>query len=468
MTTENTENITPIIEAPPRPPIPFFQKWRSFGTGLGIEVTAENLLLAITVVRPSGIRILDAFEVLRYRERPAAEWGADVLAFLAKHKLSYLSATVVLPANDCIARCIALPGVADSELDAALRYQLDGLHPFAEEEVAYSFARLQAPRKSCLSVAVARNPVIEDYANLFDEAGIGVASFLSPAAAIYSAIRTLQPPPAEQFMAVHEDEAGLLLYAETTTHPIYSVRFPASNDRAIAASASQIRLPEDAPMSKLAALLPPAERLDIASTFAFAASLSAALPKLSLPINLLPQARRRTISPWRWVPTIILMVLLAILGLGYAYYQDYENQRLLNRLDAEIAKLQPRIKSVKALEANIALSQSKLQAISVQAGYPQQDLDTIRELTRVMPVNAYVQRMDLTRNEIALIGEVDQAMELLKTLDSSPFFKDSEFTSPPGRSQNGKEVFQIRAKREFPGLATPAPAQQPQPPRTPR
>lgn len=449
---------TPVfaVEIPHQTGIPFLQKWRSFGTGLGIEIGPENLQVTLTVVRPSGIRILDALEILRYRERPSAEWGADFQAFLDKNKITHLSATVVLPAADCISRSLALPGVPNSELAAAVRYQLDGLHPFPEEEAAHSFSRLAAPHQSHLSLAIARIAVIEDYASLFDEAGIAVASFLSPASAIYSALRILQAPPAEQFLAVDEDESGIQIYAETKTFPIYCVRFPANSHRAISSSSAQIRLPEDAPIARLASLLPQAEKLEISRPVAYAASLAGALPSQALSLNLLPVDRRKTSSPWRWVPTIVLLVLLMAIGLTLAYYQNFENQRLLGLLDAEIAKLQPRLASVRTLDSQILATQKKLDFLTAIADYPRQDLESLRELTRIMPSTSFVSRMDMTRTDIGLVGEVDQSLELLKLLDSSPYLRDSEFSSPPSRNPQGKEIFQIRIKRELPANQPPA------------
>jgi hypothetical protein len=453
---------TPVLasEVPHKPDIPFLKKWSSIGTGLGIEVGPENLEVTLSVVRPSGIRIIDALTVLRYRERPAAEWGADFQAFLAKNKITHVSASVVLPTQDCISRSIALPGVPNSEVAAAVQYQLDGLHPYTEVEATHSFSRLAAPRKSSFALGIARNPVIEDYATLFDEAGINVSSFLTPAAAIYSALRILQAPPAEQFLAIHEDSSGRIVYGETNTHPIYCVRFPEVSDRSIASASAQIRLPGDAPIARLSSLLPVAERLDVGSTLSYAASLVSALPSQALGINLLPVDRRKTSSPWRWVPTLVLLILLMALGMAFAYYQDYQNQQLLARLDAEIASLQPRLTQIKLLDAQILDAQKKLEFLTTFNAYPQQDLDTVRELTRVMPMTSYISRMDLSRTGIGISGEIEQSMELLKMLDSSPFFKDSEFTSSPVRNQLGKEMFQLRAKREF---GSPAPVAQPSP-----
>ena len=454
MTTE-----TPLLaaEIPHRMEIPFVQKWRSFGSGLGIEIGPSSLFVTLTSVRPNGIHILDSLEILRYRERPAAEWGDDFQNFLTKNKIRHLSATVVLPSADAVSRSLSLPGVPDKELASAVLYQLDGLHPFTEEEAVHSYSRLGAPHAGTLSVAIARNSVIEDYATLFDEAGVAVSAFITPAAAIYSALRILQLPPAESFLAILEDERGLLVYGETPTFPIYCVPFNQDPNRAIASASSQIRLPENAPAARLAALLPHTEKLQLTPPLSYAASLAGALPGQALTINLLPSARRTLISPWRWVPTAVLMVLLMSLGLALAYIQDFENHRLLTRLDAEIAKYKIPLANHKSLETQIAETRKKIDYLRTVAAFPRQDLDSLRELTRILPANAFLSRMDISRSTVTLAGEIDQATELLKLLDSSPLFKDSEFSSAPGRSPQGKEMFNIRAAREVPPLAPATP-----------
>lgn len=144
------------------------------------------------------------------------------------------------------------------------------------------------------------------------------------------------------------------------------------------------------------------------------------------------------------------MLLLVVLGVGYASYEDYENGRLLERLDQETGRLTPRLKQVRQAESAIQSTEQRLKFLSEAAAYPGQDLELLRELTRLLPLSAWVQRLDMTRNEVVLTGEFDQALELLKMLDASPLLRDSEFMAPPSRTPNGKEVFQIRAKREFP------------------
>lgn len=446
-----------------RTDIPFLERYRSFGRGIGIEILTDSLRVTLSQVRPGGIQILDSIEILRYRERPAAEWGIEYAEFLKKHQIRQLAATAVLPSSAVVSRTLPVPGVSDKEIDSAVRYQLDDLHPFAEDEARHAFARLRAPHKETLLLGIGRESIINDYATLFEEAGVQLSAFLTPAAAIYSALRVLQFPPVDQFLAVQEMEDGLLLYGETPTFPSYCVRIEADTPRAIAYASSQIRLTEEGSVHRLAALLPHAERLDVASPLSYAASLANAVPALSLPFNLLPVERRIVVSPWRWVPTIVLVILLAGLGLALSYYQDYESKRLLALLDKEAAALQPILIRRKAVDRDIAALQKRIEQLNQVAALPQQDLDALRDLTRVLPANTWLARLDLSRTSAVIAGESDAAAELLRILDSSTLFKSSEFIGTPGRSAAGKEAFQIRTQRKELPKPVPVPVAAPTP-----
>jgi len=48
---------------------------------------------------------------------------------------------------------------------------------------------------------------------------------------------------------------------------------------------------------------------------------------------------------------------------------------------------------------------------------------------------------------VILAGEAEQAASLLKILDSSPYFQDSQFTSSVTRSVSKNEVFRIKTMR---------------------
>src|SRR4029077_6604534 len=115
-----------------------------------------------------------------FAHRPAAEWGAEYTAFLSTLGLQHVSATVILPRHEVIVRQLAMPGVSGKDLAGAVRFQLDSLHPYSEDDVVSSWTRLSD--SSTVLVAIARGDVVQRYATLFAEAGIKVAGFTCSAA----------------------------------------------------------------------------------------------------------------------------------------------------------------------------------------------------------------------------------------------------------------------------------------------
>ena len=176
------------------------RKFLAIGSGVGIEITglrgAETLRVSAVRVRPNGAKVLGGFSIENAAQQPAAEWGQTYSAFIKKLGLNHIVATVLLPREDVILRQIAVPGVSDKDLPAAVGFQMDGLHPYAEEDVVSSWARL--PGTSMVLVAIVRKAALERYSAWFSEAGIKVASFNCAPAAIYSARRLFaaEPPPA--------------------------------------------------------------------------------------------------------------------------------------------------------------------------------------------------------------------------------------------------------------------------------
>src|SRR5260370_29179431 len=118
------------------------RKWLAVGTGVGIEIGRDDLNVTVARVRPGGVRILGTLTIKGFRGQPAAEWGATYTSFLKKLRSGYLAATVMLPREDVVVRQVSLPGVADRDVPAALNFQIDSLHPFADEEAGHDLARI--------------------------------------------------------------------------------------------------------------------------------------------------------------------------------------------------------------------------------------------------------------------------------------------------------------------------------------
>jgi hypothetical protein len=79
-------------------------------------------------------------------------------------------------------------------------------------------------------------------------------------------------------------------------------------------------------------------------------------------------------------------------------------------------------------------------------GQTRADLDAFEELTKLLTPPAWSNSIDLARTTARVSGEAPQAAPLLKVLDASPLFENSEFQLI-GRG-NGTETFVIRTNRE--------------------
>ena len=244
--------------------------------------------------------------------RPAAEWGAEFNALLSKHGMQHVAATVLLPRHEVILRQISLPGVSDKDLDAAVSFQLDGLHPYNEADVLSAYARLEG--SGAVAVAIARRELVEGYTTLFAEAGVKLAGFTASGVAMHSALRLYGTKPSANVFAVQQTDRGLEVYGESAAKPLLSATFELTGDsglqRAQHLAAAELRFEEViAPMAF-------GELLHGEPALPFAAALSSACPWLSSRLNLLPEDQRVVRSPWQWVPTVALTAAVVLAGVG--------------------------------------------------------------------------------------------------------------------------------------------------------
>jgi Tfp pilus assembly protein PilN len=431
------------------------RKFLAFGTGVGVQIDGAELHVTIVRVRPRGIAVLGSATVTDFINRPAVEWGSELLAFLRKLGCGYIAATVLLPRRDVIVRQIQLPGVTDNDLKSAVQLQVDSLHPFAEEDATYTFARLL--NSSTVVVGITRHEVIEHYSNVFAEAGIKVASFTFSAAALYSALRILHKPPSGGFLALHPETEEVEVYGESESRPMYSATLPSASQAGIDRAAAELRLPPGTEPVEIENLLPrpsvfppnhdPAGAGFRKHALPYATAVAAACPLLSIQANLLPQERRQSSSRLRLAPTIALAVMLLVAAGVLLGYTNYENGKYLERLNAEIKQVEPQARKVEQLDKAIAATRARTQLLDDFKRRSKADLDALGELTKLVPPPGWVSNLEIRRTGIVITGEVDQAANLLKTLDDSPLFERSEFTMSPARVANG-EVFALKAARE--------------------
>jgi hypothetical protein len=428
------------------------RKLLAFGSGIGIEIGATDLEVVAARVRPTGVQVLGRLSVPHHAERPAAEWGADYMRFLNAVGMGHLSATVLLPRRDVIVRQVALPGIAPRDREGAIRLQLDTLHPYGDADVCWGWS--PAGTHAAL-VGIARREVIERYVQLFVEAGIAISSFTFSAAALHAAIRVNGGAKVhvngDGFVAVSLMPTGAVeVYGESAARPVFSAEFELAPERAATLALAELRLPPETEPRKLEEMLPtpgvnPVENDLSRNALPYATALAGAFPRLAPAANVLPLEHRRATSRALFVPTIVLAGVVLLVAGALAVYSSYADRRYLRDLNAEIARIEPQARRAAALDRDIANARARAHLLDQFRGLTKDDLDTLGELTKMLEPPVWTSTINLTRDGARIAGEAPQAAPLLKLLDSSPLFHNSEFQQV---SRSGSvESFQIHTYR---------------------
>ena len=468
---------------------PELRRWLAVGSGIGIEIQRDDLLITIVRVRFGRVEVLDEHRITDFPSRPAAEWGEEYNRFVSSRSLGHLAAHVLLPRESLILRLLSFPAINKKGLAAAIGFQLDSLHPYEEQEVFHAWAELE--RRGEVLIAIARRDVINRYETLFAEAGIQVAALGVDAAAFYSSMRMFGSVADTDFVALDASENGVEVYGESATKALFSAFIAGSVERAATIARSELRLSPEREPVPLPAMLPTAEnRLAAASSTdggqlvfggpaseahaqavdgsvavasailsspkersqcssrSYAAALNAACPWLALQVNLLPKEARKSNSRLLYLPTAVLAVLLIVCALLLAGESAWEQKRYLTRLSAEISRVEPIAGRAQQLQRSSDEMTKKTQEVDSFRSRIRADLDAIDELTRILPPPTWVSSLDMNRTSVSLSGETPDAAGLLKTMDASPLFQSSAFQQSITRNSAKGDLFRVKTQRE--------------------
>jgi hypothetical protein len=438
---------------------PLLRKALSFGSGIGLWLGESELRAVIVRIRPTGPALVAETVIQGFRERPAADWGRELQRFLAANEAEPYAVLALLPREEVLLRLVQLPGLGDEDAAAAVRLQVDSLHPWGEvDELVFDAQRLGST--STWAVALARGERIDYYTGLFAEAGVKLAGLSFTASAVYHASRLFDGPDGA-LLAVEQVCTGrggpVEVYGESESHPMFSAQFDAPVEQAVSLSAAEMRMEAPEEIADLFTLLPrtaaAADNADLSDQArsvrapAYAAALAAGCLHLGEPLNLLPEALRRGKSKALYVPTMVLGAVLGLVLLGLALEGGWLDDRHRERLQAEVTRLEPAAKRLEAIDRRTAAMAERIRLIDGFRKQAGADLDLIREVNRLLPPPAFVQQLSLDGQTVLVAGEVENAESLLKAFDASPVFRETEFTMPLNRGQSG-EMFRLRTKRE--------------------
>ncbi len=159
-------------------------------------------------------------------------------------------------------------------------------------------------------------------------------------------------------------------------------------------------------------------------------------------LNLLPEALRPHKQMQNRWPLVLVAVLAVILALLF-YLQD---QRL-QALQAEVGPLQQQAEEAQAVRDEASTLEQGWRFLYERRQAQPSPLGLLDELTRQLPDNTWLNRMELEGGEVQVQGESSSASDLISRLEGSALLQNVSFTSPVTiNPRSGKERFSIRAQ----------------------
>ncbi len=146
-----------------------------------------------------------------------------------------------------------------------------------------------------------------------------------------------------------------------------------------------------------------------------------------------------------------------LLALGALLVPGFREQRHLSRVNAEISRMDPEVRAVERVVRELERKRKLVATVSGIENAALRPLPVLRELTDLLPTDAWLTTLSLDQKGVELTGQAAAASALIPLLENSSRLERVEFASPVTRGRE-KEQFRIRAAWEAaPVAATVAP-----------
>ena len=125
-----------------------------------------------------------------------------------------------------------------------------------------------------------------------------------------------------------------------------------------------------------------------------------------------------------------------------------KERQMLKEVNQKIEEIKPLGDKAIALAKEVRELSGRKKEIEEFNSYKIWGTNLLLELNDIIPQNAWIERMNLEKNELEIEGYADSASSLISILESSPYFEDVKFTSSITIRGLKKEKFKIKAKLE--------------------
>jgi general secretion pathway protein L len=453
-----------------------------FLDGLGIYVGDHEVALAHVVKKFFNVALRHA---RTFPLPPAARPGdrrqalaQAVLTFAREHEIDTRRAYLCVPRAEAAFNRVVLPAAARENLTQVIEYEIEHLVPLPRDQVYfdYSVRPLGEDRLEVLLVCIPRESA-RAYLDALEDAFVRPRGIVlaSTAIADYLAFcRGGAEGPIGLLVGAGEAVEFALLsggrLVASQLVPASRVTAPADLSRSLARQLSDGAFaPEEVQLYRwelsngAGPALPAfgdgdlltlaAGRLEAPPEFfesrepALLPAVGAALDAVregSVPVNLLPEEGRghdEGLSVLTVVLAAVTMLLVLVWG-GSAIVKDY---LLRSDVRARLEAAEPQVKEARGLQDEITELRRQLDILV--AGQDRRVTALLKELSDMVPADAYLTSLNLRGDRLTLDGQARSASDIITALEKSKHLKNVSFTSPITRTGD-KERFSLTAELE--------------------
>jgi Tfp pilus assembly protein PilN len=151
----------------------------------------------------------------------------------------------------------------------------------------------------------------------------------------------------------------------------------------------------------------------------------------NVPVNLLPAEDRRAHEQGLSLTTIVLVALMGILLLVWGSSALVKDELLVRQVRQQLEAVAPQVREAKTIQDEIVNLRSQ---IDVLTNEEQRVTVLMKELSELIPPEAYLTSFNLRAGKLTLDGFARSASDLIAALEKSKHFKNVSFTSPTTRT----------------------------------
>jgi Tfp pilus assembly protein PilN len=148
--------------------------------------------------------------------------------------------------------------------------------------------------------------------------------------------------------------------------------------------------------------------------------------------------------------TLFLLAAVLAVGLYHVIMPLRMEKERLNEIDRQIMSVKEEAGKVEKLKKEVELLESEIAAIDNFKNNSPMFLSIMKELTTILPMNAWLTRIKITETMVEIEGYADTATDIMPKLEASSYFRKAEFTSATTRDPK-KNVDRFAIKMEIGG-----------------